>query len=204
MYSITLEQNGLEFFACVPGFFRGGDVVGFYIRDDATKQAILAHDPRIWEVLERMVIEVEDLRAICFFHQTKDTWRWMKCKTRWPRAERQELREECQAILKNKYATADDKVVAQEILATFTEQQVKGELIRNRRAQFAVNRDQLCLQLIAAKGYRCAICGSADDLTLDHINPLSKGGSDALSNLQFLCQIHNSQKGDRLTVGVTT
>ncbi len=36
-----------------------------------------------------------------------------------------------------------------------------------------------------------------EDLTIDHIAPLSKGGTDDLDNLRFLCRSHNSKKGDR-------
>jgi 5-methylcytosine-specific restriction endonuclease McrA len=43
--------------------------------------------------------------------------------------------------------------------------------------------------------YRCVAC-SADDvpLTRDHIIPISRGGSDAIENIQPLCQSCNSRK----------
>lgn len=47
-------------------------------------------------------------------------------------------------------------------------------------------------------GYRCVRCGSADDLTLDHIIPWSKNGADKVSNLQTLCGPCNSGKGARV------
>jgi hypothetical protein len=46
-------------------------------------------------------------------------------------------------------------------------------------------------------GYRCVECGSTDDLTLDHIHPWSRGGSDHPSNLRTLCRSCNSRKGAR-------
>jgi 5-methylcytosine-specific restriction endonuclease McrA len=51
--------------------------------------------------------------------------------------------------------------------------------------------------------YVCAIseCDTHEDLTVDHIIPLSRGGTDELSNLQFLCLAHNSGKGDRILGG---
>lgn len=50
--------------------------------------------------------------------------------------------------------------------------------------------------------YICASteCECTDDLTLDHVIPLSRGGTDEIANLQFLCRSHNSKKGDRKEV----
>lgn len=42
---------------------------------------------------------------------------------------------------------------------------------------------------------RCANCASDERLTVDHKVPRSKGGSDALTNLQVLCLKCNSAKG---------
>jgi len=39
-------------------------------------------------------------------------------------------------------------------------------------------------------------CDSQEDLTIDHVVPLSKGGSDELDNLRLMCRKHNSEKGD--------
>ncbi|HEU0173990.1 MAG TPA: HNH endonuclease signature motif containing protein [Blastocatellia bacterium] len=71
-------------------------------------------------------------------------------------------------------------------------------LIKRRRASYSAQRDALVLALLD-KGvpYVCnhEDCGVTEDLTLDHIIALSRGGTDDLSNLQFLCRSHNSQKG---------
>src|SRR6516225_4981508 len=42
---------------------------------------------------------------------------------------------------------------------------------------------------------RCAKCGTADGLSVDHIVSKAYGGTNDLGNLQFLCIPHNSQKG---------
>lgn len=47
-------------------------------------------------------------------------------------------------------------------------------------------------------GYRCAQCGTAEDLTIDHIYPKSLGGADTEDNLQTLCRSCNSRKGARV------
>ena len=48
--------------------------------------------------------------------------------------------------------------------------------------------------------FRCQICGArAEDgarLHVDHINPVSKGGTSDMSNLRTLCDRCNLGKGD--------
>ena len=46
--------------------------------------------------------------------------------------------------------------------------------------------------------YRCVKCGTHVNLSIDHIHPFSKGGSDDESNLQTLCRSCNSSKGASL------
>lgn len=43
--------------------------------------------------------------------------------------------------------------------------------------------------------YRCAYCGSEQELTIDHIIPQSKGGSDSLHNVISCCKSCNQSKG---------
>jgi 5-methylcytosine-specific restriction endonuclease McrA len=45
-------------------------------------------------------------------------------------------------------------------------------------------------------GY-CAVCGSADNIQIDHIIPVSKGGHHAIGNLQLLCACCNRSKRDK-------
>jgi len=52
--------------------------------------------------------------------------------------------------------------------------------------------------LCVTYGHRCLACGRDDvDLTADHIIPVSKNGSSDIENIQPLCQMCNSQKGNQ-------
>ena len=49
-------------------------------------------------------------------------------------------------------------------------------------------------------GHRCVSCGKPEavaKLTLDHVLPVSKGGSDRVENVQPLCEECNLRKADR-------
>jgi len=46
--------------------------------------------------------------------------------------------------------------------------------------------------------YKCAICLENKKLTKDHIIPLSKGGTDYISNIQPLCRNCNSKKHNKI------
>ena len=72
-----------------------------------------------------------------------------------------------------------------------------------RRAEYSARQSQLVLALIeSGMRYVCAHpdCDLTTDLTIDHIVPLSRGGTDDIDNLQFLCRPHNSNKGDKTNI----
>lgn len=77
------------------------------------------------------------------------------------------------------------------------EREKKTAEIKKRRSQFQKNRDKLMLLIIKRDGYFCQFCKTTEDLEVDHIRPLSKGGSDELDNLQLLCGSCNNCKGAR-------
>ena len=53
-------------------------------------------------------------------------------------------------------------------------------------------------EVYARDGHACVYCGARSDLTLDHVVPLSKGGSNELENLATACRPCNSSKGARV------
>jgi 5-methylcytosine-specific restriction endonuclease McrA len=52
--------------------------------------------------------------------------------------------------------------------------------------------------VLEKSGYKCVYCGSLENLQVDHITPVARGGSDDISNLQTLCSRCNSNKGASL------
>lgn len=44
-------------------------------------------------------------------------------------------------------------------------------------------------------GFRCAYCGSTEDLTIDHLRPRSRGGPTTASNCVTACKLCNAKKG---------
>jgi HNH endonuclease len=95
----------------------------------------------------------------------------------------------------------DYLVLLKEIEIQEAEVEAKTKHTRKRRTEFNASRSRLVLAMIdAGIRYSCAQpdCNVHADLTVDHIVPLSRGGTDELSNLQFLCASHNSAKRDKL------
>jgi predicted restriction endonuclease len=46
--------------------------------------------------------------------------------------------------------------------------------------------------------YECAYCGETENLTLDHITPRSKGGTDRVTNVLCACKECNISKGHQM------
>lgn len=57
----------------------------------------------------------------------------------------------------------------------------------DRRTLFAIYRN------------RCLACGSSDRLVVDHVIPVSQGGSNGIENRQLLCHSCNSKKNNGTT-----
>lgn len=51
-------------------------------------------------------------------------------------------------------------------------------------------------RLVIERDKKCKKCGSAHDLTIDHIVPLSRGGTNTPENLQALCRKCNANKSN--------
>lgn len=55
----------------------------------------------------------------------------------------------------------------------------------------------LRIQIFARDGALCVVCGSDSDLCVDHIIPVSAGGTNDPLNLHVLCRSCNSSKGNQ-------
>lgn len=51
--------------------------------------------------------------------------------------------------------------------------------------------------VFAVYGEECLKCGTTENITIDHIKPVARGGKNRLWNLQPLCQSCNSSKGTK-------
>lgn len=80
------------------------------------------------------------------------------------------------------------------VLRDRAKQSRRRALMRGARGKAGLAQVEL---IRALQGGRCAYCGSSDDLHLDHVQPVKKGGQHVPSNLQFLCGWHNMSKKDQ-------
>ena len=53
---------------------------------------------------------------------------------------------------------------------------------------------------LALLNYQCVYCGSKDRIEIDHIYPISKGGTNHIDNLQPLCAFCNNSKHNKILI----
>ena len=63
------------------------------------------------------------------------------------------------------------------------------------RVERAKVSKKIRLSILNRDHYRCKYCGSTQNLEIDHIIPISKGGKSEYNNLQTLCHRCNVNKG---------
>lgn len=168
-----------------------GPVIGFFVEDEATIKAISEGDPRVLEALKWMVSA--DARDFCEAQDVNNGEYFESWAKRLD-----DYEDRLNRWILNKHISRRAKSVITEELAKIAEKAAKRHYTKNRRVEFQRERAGLMLALIDRDGYKCAECGAFQDLTIDHVMPLSKGGLDDLDNLQLMCQTHNSKKGDRI------
>lgn len=65
-----------------------------------------------------------------------------------------------------------------------------------KQAQSFISRKKIRNFIFKRDGYKCLKCSSRNNLSIDHILSINKGGLNKLSNLQTLCVSCNSVKKD--------
>ena len=98
------------------------------------------------------------------------------------------------------FASFDDLITCARQLVCDDEQ--RSEWLRSYpgiQAEYGSLRYRLRRAMLA-RGDKllCVYCGSKDHISIDHITPMSRGGTNDLANLQFLCRSCNSRKKDRV------
>jgi 5-methylcytosine-specific restriction endonuclease McrA len=53
-------------------------------------------------------------------------------------------------------------------------------------------------------GFTCAYCGTSKDITLDHIIPRSRGGTNTIQNILPCCKNCNNSKNDKIIFDTKT
>ena len=77
-----------------------------------------------------------------------------------------------------------------------------GEMTGGGPRRLGGKQRQLVYKRLAElHGEVCVSCGSQKNLAVDHIHPLSRGGSNEIENLQLLCKICNGEKAARVPAG---
>lgn len=97
----------------------------------------------------------------------------------------------------NSYADLDD---ALEYISSYR-QEIPHELRAIIRKEFRDNRAEFLTAIIERDGQFCARCQTTERLSIDHIMPVSRGGTNALDNLRLLCRPCNSKKSNKIQKG---
>ena len=66
------------------------------------------------------------------------------------------------------------------------------------RREYMVIRAELFAVLAERDGLHCKHCLATEHLSIDHIIPVIRGGTNELENLQILCRTCNSTKGSKV------
>ena len=74
------------------------------------------------------------------------------------------------------------------------------ERLRPRREACTHTANAAIRQAVFARhGHACLACGSIENICIDHVIPVNKGGENNISNYQPLCKSCNSRKGTNTT-----
>jgi 5-methylcytosine-specific restriction endonuclease McrA len=73
-------------------------------------------------------------------------------------------------------------------------------MVYQARQRGAVVRQVMIKELKRLYAQPCMWCGTTEDITMDHLIPLARGGEHSIGNLVACCRSCNSSKGNKLPV----
>lgn len=193
MWEKFIEKDGVRVFI-YPANFGNGNVIGFEITDKS-KRLIQQQDPKLLGLLKSFL---EDLDEIVLAGWSGDPVWWDDFLCDKPLEERSLIYE---TLIESTYSSEKTKEQAKKELINVKKEKIKVKEedfnkinLQFLRQQFNLMRAGALDVLIEKYGYKCCSCGSIDNITIDHIKPLAKGGTNDLSNFQLLCKSCNSKK----------
>jgi 5-methylcytosine-specific restriction endonuclease McrA len=144
----------------------------------------------------------------------------MDCKAQFLGANRSQRCKPCQKEARRQRQNKLDKIYYQKNREKILKKHVEYQLIRRhkdieyrlkqllkghtRRARIAASDGSFTSEQWEERQrvqcYSCFDCGEYKPLTIDHIIPLSKSGSNSIDNIQALCGSCNSRKKDKVWI----
>jgi len=197
MWCRTIDIDGIELKIVSNGFFENNSPLLCLSKDDAANvEQVIKSSQEFLSIADEINLVGWISDGIWFYHSEH------KFITRSKTL--QDIERELEIVLRSRFSRDCDKEAmsnhvewAREYERKRIEKEAKKKHCKKRRTQFAKVRDDVMLALIERDGYMCNKCGSQNGLSVDHIAPLSRGGSDVLDNLQILCKSCNSRKRDK-------
>lgn len=82
----------------------------------------------------------------------------------------------------------------------YPKQYIENQIVSNKKRPLKTKNGRINVSSLLKYGFKevCVCCGVRNKLTVDHIIPKSRGGTDDVNNLQILCGKCNQIKGNKI------
>lgn len=166
--------------------------IGFVL-DDKTEKAVRTYSKTVLQVLNKIY---DDLPAI----ENAFLWHINSAQIAFAQFDgtREEYLDFCKTELENEYLTPEGQEAVERMIKVLEKKIQDDILAKLKRKEFAVLRRKHIAQLLENAGYKCQECENRENLTVDHIVPITRGGTNDVSNFQILCRSCNASKGNNL------
>lgn len=115
----------------------------------------------------------------------------------WEHIDKRLTEQEVHNFLDSKLPTDEDRELAEQILAAKREARALTAMNAGVDNPAGPVRGELREAVFNRDNYQCRYCRSIRDLTIDHVLPGSRGGTNMMENLVTACRSCNSSKGNR-------